>query len=61
MSSLLAIVNFIAQNYQQIISAIVALLSGVIAVALLIPGAQPEKALQSIVDFLAKISVKKSE
>lgn len=52
------VVEFIVANYQAIISAIVALLSGVIAVCLLIPGDQPEKFLQSAVDFLSKFSRK---
>lgn len=52
------VVEFIVANYQAIISAIVALLSGVIAVCLLIPGDQPEKFLQSVVDFLSKFSRK---
>lgn len=40
------------------IAAIVAFLTGVIAISLLIPGEQPEKALQGIVDFLKKLSIK---
>lgn len=40
------------------LGAITALLAGVIAVAQLIPGDQPEKSLQSIVDFLSKFSRK---
>ena len=50
--------NWILANYQIVISAVVALLTGVIAVSLIIPGEQPEKALQGIVDFLKKFSVK---
>lgn len=42
----------------EIVSAIIALLSGVIAVSLIIPGEQPEKALQKVVDFLKKFSAK---
>lgn len=40
-----------------LISAVVAVLSAMIALALLIPGDQPEKALQSAVDFLKKFSL----
>lgn len=58
MQALMNIVNFITANYQSIISASIALLSGVIAVCLLIPGPQPEKALQGVVDFISKFSVK---
>jgi hypothetical protein len=42
----------------ELVSAIVALLSGVIAIALIIPGEQPEKALQGVVEFLKKFSKK---
>lgn len=42
----------------EILAAVIALLSGVIAVALLIPGEQPEKALKSVVAFLEKMSRK---
>jgi hypothetical protein len=42
----------------EVVSAIVALLSGVTAIALIIPGEQPEKALQSVVEFLKKFSKK---
>lgn len=41
-----------------LISAITAILSAVIALCLLIPGEQPEKALQGVVDFLSKFSKK---
>jgi hypothetical protein len=40
------------------VGALVALLSAVIAVASLIPGDQPEKSLQSVVDVLSKFSKK---
>lgn len=40
------------------ITAIEALLIGIIAISLLVPGEQPEKALQGIVDFLANFSRK---
>ena len=53
------IINFILENYQSILSAIVAILGGFIVIFSLIPGEQPEKFLQSIVDFLSKFSIKK--
>jgi len=40
------------------IAAVVAVLSALIALFMLIPGDQPEKALQGIVDFLKKFSFK---
>jgi hypothetical protein len=56
--SLSEIIKFVVENGEAIISAVVALLTGIIAVALLIPGDQPEKTLQKIVDLLKKISRK---
>lgn len=58
MDNLPGAVGWILANYQAIIAALVALFSGIIAVALLIPGEQPEKTLQAIVDFLSKFSKK---
>lgn len=49
---------FVAAHAAEIVSAAVALLSGVIAVCLLIPGDAPEKQLQAVVDFLSKFSKK---
>jgi hypothetical protein len=43
---------------QQWLSLVVALLSAIIAICMLIPGDQPEKALKAIVDFIAKFSKK---
>ena len=40
------------------VSAVVALLSGIIAVSMMIPGEQPEKALKGAVEFLEKFSKK---
>lgn len=41
-----------------IISALVAVVTALIALFMLIPGEQPEKFLQSIVDFIGKFSKK---
>lgn len=57
----MSVINYVLANWQSILSAIVALLSGLIAISLLIPGDQPEKALQGVVDFLSKFSVKPKE
>jgi hypothetical protein len=40
------------------LGAITALLGAIIAIAQLIPGEQPEKSLQAVVDFLSKFSRK---
>lgn len=45
-------------NGPQFVTAIVSVLSAVIALALLVPGEQPEKFLQGIVAFLSKFSKK---
>jgi len=55
---LLAFVKSISTMAPEIISALVAGLSSAIAVALMIPGEQPEKTLQKIVDFLKRWSKK---
>jgi len=55
---LLAFVKSIGQMAPEIISALAAGVSSAIAVALLIPGDQPEKTLQKILDFLKKWSRK---
>lgn len=52
------IVMDIIANYQTYLTALITMLTGIIAVALLIPGPQPEKALQAVVDFLEKFSRK---
>ena len=48
----------IMAHAQTIISALVVICGGVITIAMIIPGEQPEKALQGIVDFLSKFSKK---
>lgn len=58
MDTLMIIFNFIMTNYPAILSGVTAVLTGVIAISMIIPGEQPEKALQGIVDFLSKFSKK---
>lgn len=58
MDVVIKIVNWLVANYQVCITALVGILSGIIAICMLIPGEQPEKALQGIVDFLSKFSKK---
>jgi hypothetical protein len=58
MDKIIEIGKFVVGNYETILSAIVAVLTGIIAISLLIPGDQPEKALQAVVDFLKKFSRK---
>lgn len=58
MSSALEIGKWILANYQAVLSSLIAALGGIIALCLIIPGEQPEKALQGVVDFLSKFSKK---
>jgi len=58
MEKALEVVKLAIAMGPEIIAAVVALLSGIIAVSLLIPGEQPEKALKAIVALLEKISKK---
>lgn len=53
--------QWIALHYAQVITAIMSLLSAAIAISVLIPGDQPEKTLQEVVNWIAKISVKPKE
>jgi hypothetical protein len=55
---MMGVIEFILANYQSIITSAVAILTGIIGICLILPGEQPEKALQGIVDFLSKFSNK---
>lgn len=55
---LMALLALIMEKGPAVLSAVIALLSAIIGICLLIPGEQPEKALQSVVDFLTKLSRK---
>lgn len=59
MQAILNIFEWALASGPNIIAATLAVLSALIALFLLIPGEQPEKTLQGIVDFLAKLSIKK--
>jgi len=43
---------------QEIISHVVVILTAMIAIAMIIPGDQPEKALQKVLDIIKKFSKK---
>lgn len=61
MNVIMDILKFLFENYQVIIDGILGVLMAIIAVAMIIPGEQPEKFLQGIVDFIKKFSKKKPE
>lgn len=52
---------FVSVDFLSIIGAIVLITNFLIGVAMLIPGEQPDKFLQGVVDFLAKYSKKPKE
>lgn len=51
------LMNIFAQ-VQDIAGALIMICTGVIAIAMIVPGEQPEKSLQAVVDFLKKFSKK---
>jgi hypothetical protein len=55
---LTSLLTTIATNWQQYLGVITAVLAAAIAVATVIPGDEPERTLQKIVDFISNISRK---
>lgn len=58
MDAVMGYLQMLIANWEVIVASLVMIVNGLIAIALLIPGDQPEKALQGVVDFLAKFSRK---
>lgn len=58
MEKLLEAGQWLVSHGPDVVSGVMAVLSGVIAISLVIPGEQPEKALKAVVDFLSKFSRK---
>jgi hypothetical protein len=58
MQQALEILQYIMANAANIAAALVAVLVALIAFFAFIPGEQPEKALQAVVDFISKFSKK---
>lgn len=54
----MAAVTWILAHYQEVLTGLSAVVGGLIAISLIVPGDQPEKALQGFADFLAKFSKK---
>lgn len=52
------IIQNVANNWQAYLGVLTAVLTAAIAVATVIPGDEPEKTLQKIVDFISNISRK---
>ena len=58
MEKIIALSTWLTTEGPKLLTTTVAALTALIAVFMLIPGDQPEKALQKVVDFLAKFSRK---
>lgn len=58
MEKLIIAGQWLVAHGPDVVSGLVGVLSGVIAISLMIPGEQPEKALKSVVEFLTKFSRK---
>lgn len=58
MDVILAVFNWAIASGPNFIAAVITMLGFLVALFAIIPGEQPEKALQGIVDFLAKFSRK---
>ena len=61
MDILIGVSKFIAANWQTLLLGLQGVLVGLIAIFAVIPGDQPEKTLQAIVDVIKRFSVKKGE
>ena len=59
MEAFMEIIKYVMANGAEALTAVIALFSAVVAIALMIPGEQPEKFLKSAIDFLSKFSKKK--
>lgn len=58
MDTTLNVIKWSIANYQALLTGVMGLISAAIAIALIIPGEQPDKALQGALDFLLKFSRK---
>ena len=58
MEAVLEFFKWLLANYAQVLAALNGVLAALIAFFLLIPSEQPEKFLQSVLDFLSKFSKK---
>ena len=55
----MSVLNWIIGNYELILGNAVVIITAIIVICQIIPGEQPEKTLQKIVDFIKKFSFKK--
>lgn len=58
MEKVVEILKLVLEKGPEVAGYVVAVLGGLISISLLIPGDQPEKSLQKVVDFISKFSKK---
>jgi len=58
METFFGVFTWIGEHYQTLTTALVACCTSFITIFALIPGPQPEKTLQAVVDFISKFSKK---
>lgn len=58
MEKLSQVMVWAVEHYHEVASALVGILTGLIGIFMLVPGDEPERTLQKIVDVLAKFSKK---
>lgn len=56
--TVLDVIKWVVDNYQIVLTGFVGVLTGLIAIFMVVPGDQPEKFFQSVVDFISKFSKK---
>ena len=56
-----SVVKFLMDHWQDILTAVIGLLSALIVIFIMVPGPHPEDWLQKAVDFLSKFSRKKPD
>lgn len=54
----MGVIGDILANLPIVTGYVVLIINGIIGIALIVPGEQPEKFLQSVVDFISKFSKK---
>lgn len=55
------LIEFVTLHWMEILVASQAMLGAMIAIFMLVPGPQPEKAMQAVLDFITQLSRKPKE
>jgi hypothetical protein len=59
--TIIKIAEFVANNWEIMLGGILAMITAAMGIAMAVPGDQPDKFLQAILDFLMKFSRKKDQ